>query len=263
MQESNNKLIKEIEVLQRSFNETANKLIVDINRHDKIMAQSDKRQKQQYDELLSKYEEVASLHAEIAETQKEIILTLGVIGEGRGGYEFGNHVKRVAKYSYILAKHYGLNEHDANMLKEASPMHDIGKVAIPDKILHKPSSLTTEEFTTMQTHTTIGKNMLSHSQRPLLKCAAIIAYEHHERYDGSGYPRGLSGNDIHIYGRITALADVFDALCSKRCYKDAWPDNEIFEYIKQQNAKQFDPVLVSIFFNNLDEILLAREELKD
>lgn len=115
----------------------------------------------------------------------------------------------------------------------------------------------------METHAFKGYSMLKHSNRALLQTAAIIAYEHHEKWDGSGYPRGLKGNDIHIYGRITALADVFDALGSKRCYKEAWPDDEVFDFIKEQRGKHFDPKLVDIFFENLNEFIAIRKTLVD
>ena len=115
----------------------------------------------------------------------------------------------------------------------------------------------------MNTHAQLGFDMLKHSNRELLKMASIVAYEHHEKWDGSGYPRGLSGEDIHIYGRITALADVFDALGSDRCYKKAWDDEKIFNLFKEERAKHFDPKLVDIFFEHLDEFLVIRDSLKD
>jgi PAS domain S-box-containing protein len=185
---------------------------------------------------------------EIEQIQKEIIFTMGSIGESRSE-ETGEHVKRVAEYSKLLALRYGLSEDEAEMIKQASPMHDIGKVAIADSILKKPGKLNDDERNIMNTHASLGYKMLSGSQRPLLKTAAIIAYEHHEKYDGSGYPRGLKGEEIHIYGRITALADVFDALGSKRCYKDAWENEAIFEFIYAQKGKHFDPEWVKSFLN--------------
>ncbi|MBO1928358.1 HD domain-containing protein [Thiomicrorhabdus sp. 6S2-11] len=115
----------------------------------------------------------------------------------------------------------------------------------------------------MNTHAELGYHMLRYSKRALLTCAAIIAYEHHERWDGQGYPQGLAGENIHIYGRITAIADVFDALVSKRCYKDVWPDEKVFAYFKEQRGKQFDPKLVDIFFENLDEIIAVRDAMQD
>ena len=187
---------------------------------------------------------------------------MGAIGESRSK-ETGNHVKRVAKYSKLLALYYGLNEKDAEMIHQASPMHDIGKVAIPDLVLNKPGSFTDAERIIMDTHVLIGYEMLKHSSRPLLKCAATIAYEHHEKYNGKGYPQALKGEKIHIYGRITALADVFDALGSERCYKKAWSDDRIFTLFKKERGEHFDPKLVDIFFEHLDEFLDIRESLRD
>jgi PAS domain S-box-containing protein len=195
---------------------------------------------------------------EIAEIQKEIILVLGSIGERRSR-ETGEHVQRVAVYARILATHCGLSSDEIEMLELASPMHDIGKVAIPDSILNKPGTLTTEEMEMIRTHTIEGYKLLSVSDRPLLKVAATIALEHHERWDGSGYPKGLKGEAISLYARITALADVFDALSFDRCYKKAWSDERIFDLIRKERGRQFDPRLVDIFFAHINEFLDARE----
>ena len=202
------------------------------------------------------------LEAEIEETQKEVVFTMGAIGESRSK-ETGNHVKRVAEYSKILALASGMNENEAELFKQASPMHDIGKIAIPDAILKKPGPFDVHERKIMNTHAELGYQMIKQSSRPLLKAAAIVAHEHHEKWDGSGYPRGLKGEEIHIYGRITALADVFDALGSDRVYKKAWPDEKIFKLIKEEAGQHFDPQLVDLFFKNLDKILEVREKFKD
>lgn len=206
--------------------------------------------------------QIESLNDEITNTQKEVIYTMGEIAETRSK-ETGNHVKRVAEYSKVLALKYGLDEKEAELLKLASPMHDIGKVGIPDSILNKPGKLTFDEFEIMKTHAQLGYDMLKYSSKPILKAASIVAYYHHEKYDGSGYPRGLKGEDIHIYGRITAIADVFDALGSDRVYKKAWEDERIFELFKEEKGKHFDPKLIDIFFENLDEIYKIRNMFKD
>jgi response regulator RpfG family c-di-GMP phosphodiesterase len=172
-------------------------------------------------------------------------------------------VKRVALYSELLAKFYELEDKEIQMLKEASPMHDIGKVAIPDAILNKPARFTPEEFGIMKNHSLLGYEMLQHSTRPLLKMASIIASQHHEKWDGTGYPKGLKGEEIHIYGRITALADVFDALGSYRVYKDAWSDEKIFQLFREERGKHFDPKLIDIFFDNVDKFLEIRDSLID
>jgi response regulator RpfG family c-di-GMP phosphodiesterase len=142
-------------------------------------------------------------------------------------------------------------------------MHDIGKVAIPDAILNKPGPFNQEERRIMNTHAQLGYEMLKMSNRPLLKMAATEAHEHHEKYNGTGYPQGLSGENIHIYGRITALADVFDALGSDRVYKKAWDDEKIFQLFKEERGEHFDPKLIDIFFEHLDEFLAIRDTFKD
>lgn len=206
--------------------------------------------------------ESSILRNELIETQKEMIETMGEIGESRS-QETGNHVKRVAKYSYILAKLAGIPDHQAELLKLASPMHDIGKVAIPDQILLKPGKLTKEEFETMKQHTSIGYHVFKHSQRELLRTAAIIAHEHHEKWDGTGYPNGIAGNEIHIFGRITAIADVFDALGSDRVYKKAWPLQRIIDHLTEQSGIHFDPVLLDLFLKNIDDFIYIRNKFSD
>ena len=206
--------------------------------------------------------EVCALNVEIEETQREVVFTMGAIGETRSK-ETGNHVKRVAEYSRIFALHYGLSEDEANLIKMASPMHDIGKVGIPDSILNKPGRLTPEEFECMQKHAELGYEMLRYSSRPILKAAATLAYEHHEKWNGKGYPQGLAEEGIHLYGRITAITDVFDALGSDRCYKKAWDDEKIFSLMKEERGEHFDPKLVDIFFEHLDEFLVVRDAYRD
>jgi len=204
----------------------------------------------------------AELTKEIDETQREVVFTMGAVGESRSK-ETGNHVKRVAEYSKLLALGYGLSEKESELLKQASPMHDIGKVAIADSILNKPGRFNASEREIMNSHAELGYNMIKDSQRPLLKAASIVAYEHHEKWNGTGYPQGLSGEDIHLYGRITAIADVFDALGSDRVYKKAWSDEKILNLFKEEKGKHFDPKLVDIFFNKLEEIFKIRDTFKD
>jgi response regulator RpfG family c-di-GMP phosphodiesterase len=206
--------------------------------------------------------EITALNREIEDTQREVVFTMGSIGESRSK-ETGNHVKRVAEYSRLLALYYGLSKEESEMLKQASPMHDIGKVAIPDAVLNKPGRFDEQERRIMDTHAALGYDMLKHSNRTLLQAAAIVAYEHHEKWNGSGYPRRLSGEDIHIYGRITALADVFDALGSDRVYKRVWDDEKIFALFKEERGEHFDPKLIDIFFEHLDEFIAIRETFKD
>ncbi len=138
------------------------------------------------------------------------------------------------------------------MLANAAPMHDIGKIAIPEEILNKPGKLTPEEFDIMKTHATAGYSLLCKSEKRMIVAAAEVAYGHHEKWDGTGYPRGLSGEDIPLYARIVAIADVFDALGNDRCYKKAWELPQILEFFKEQRGKHFDPRLMEIFLQNVD-----------
>jgi len=210
----------------------------------------------------SKTLESAMLQEEIEATQREVIFTMAEAGEGRSK-ETGNHVKRVAEYCRLFAVKYGLSTGETTLLKLGAPMHDIGKIAIPDAILLKPGKLTEEEWTVMKTHTTLGYGFLKFSKRRLLKSAAIIAHQHHEKWDGSGYPCGTSGEAIHIYGRICALADVFDALGSDRVYKKAWELDRVVSLFKAEREHQFDPDLVNVFLANLDDFVKIRETYKD
>lgn len=195
-----------------------------------------------------------ALREDIESTQREVLSTLGELGEWRSK-ETGDHVNRVALYSELLAKKYGCNEEDVKLLKMASPMHDIGKVIIPDEILLKPAKLTDEEFTIMKNHTTYGWEIFHKSNHALLQAAALIAHEHHEKWDGSGYPQGLKGLDIHTFGRITAIADVFDALSHERVYKKAWEMEKVLEFLQVESGKSFEPKLVDIFLDNINEII--------
>ena len=206
--------------------------------------------------------EIIHLHEEIETTQGELIYTLGAAAETRSR-ETGNHIRRVAYYSKQLAKLSGLDDVESEILFQASPMHDVGKLGIPDHVLKKPGKLTTEEWDIMRTHSELGYNILNASTRPILKAAATLAYEHHEKWNGSGYPRGLSGEEIHIYGRITAVADVFDALGSNRVYKKAWRIEDILKFFQEERGKHFDPNLIDLFLENLDSFLLIRDKFKD
>jgi len=202
------------------------------------------------------------LYQENIETQKELILMLGETIETRSDVT-ANHVRRVAEISYALAIHAGLSEEDAELLRFASPMHDVGKVGINDSVLLKPGQLTERETEEIKIHTTKGYNILRVSDKAIMKIAATVAYEHHERWDGKGYPRGLKGEEISLFGRITAMADVFDALGHKRCYKDAWTRNEILEYIIQERGGLFDPSLVDVFLEHQDDFFQISTKYPD
>lgn len=199
---------------------------------------------------------------EIEETQKEIVLTMGNICEFKS-LETGNHVKRVAQTSLLLAKLYGLNDRICHEIRWASVLHDMGKVVIPDEILNKPAKLTPQEYEIVKTHAEAGYKLLKHSTKKLLKCAATIAHEHHERWDGKGYPRGLSETQIDIKGRIVAVADVFDALINTRCYKNAWELAKVKEYFFENSAVQFDPKLVDLLLRNISTFTDIQEQNRD
>lgn len=202
------------------------------------------------------------LNEEIVATQREVVLTLGEVVETRSK-ETAHHVRRVAEYSRLLAFKTGLGEERAELLRMASPMHDVGKIGIPDAILFKPGKLTADEFALIKEHTTIGHAILKNSSRRILRTAATIALQHHEHWNGQGYPQGLCGEQTHVFGRITALADVFDALSSERAYKKAWPLDDILAYIRDQRERQFDPHLTDIFLTHVEDMLAIRAEYPD
>lgn len=202
------------------------------------------------------------LHQDIEETQREIVYLLGEAVETRSK-ETGNHVKRVAEISKLLALDYGLSDQEAETVRLASPMHDVGKIGIPDAILNKPGRHTPEEFEIMKTHAQLGYEMLKNSKRKILQAGMIIARDHHEKWDGSGYPNGRKGEDIHIYGRLVAVADVFDALGSDRCYKKAWPMDKIVALFKAERGRHFDPRLVDGLMGNLDKVVAIRDAYAD
>ncbi|MFC3034164.1 DUF3369 domain-containing protein [Pseudoalteromonas fenneropenaei] len=202
------------------------------------------------------------LRETVKESQKELSYILGEAVEKRSK-ETGSHVKRVAHYSELLAQLVGLNHYEAEIIKLASPLHDVGKISIPDRILNKPGRLDAEEWTIMQSHAQIGYEILRNSQNEILQCGANIAHQHHEKWDGSGYPQGLIGEQIDIVGRITALADVFDALGSDRCYKPAWPIDQIVSLIISEKGKHFDPILVELFIANIDKFIKIKEAYPD
>ena len=198
-------------------------------------------------------EEIDKKTAELVMREYEALHILSRLAEYRDP-ETGSHIARVAHYSKLLAREYGLSEKEQDILFFASPLHDIGKIGIQDDILLKPGRLDKDEYEIMKTHSTIGYEILKESKNPYLQAGAIIAMEHHEKYDGSGYFHGLKGEEIHIYGRITAIADVFDALTSERAYKKPWSFDEAYTFILNESGKHFDPKLVELFQKNIDKI---------
>jgi response regulator RpfG family c-di-GMP phosphodiesterase len=202
------------------------------------------------------------LHGDLEKSQHDLIVMLSEAIEKRSK-ETSNHVRRVGEYTRLLARLYGLNEEESDTLLLAAALHDVGKIAIPDAILAKPGKLTAEERAVMETHAEIGGQMLLGQDMPVLKAAMIIAAQHHERWDGMGYPHRLKGEDIHLYGRIGGLADVFDALGSHRCYKKAWPLEDVLQTLRDERGRHFEPVLVDLFLDNLDQFIVIRDRFED
>lgn len=215
-----------------------------------------------YDQQCELERMVRARTEELNQTRLQIIRNLGRASEFRDN-ETGRHVIRVSHYCRLLARAIGLSEEDSDLIFQASPMHDIGKIGIPDKILLKPARLDEEETRIMREHAVIGAEILGEYRSRLLDMARIIALTHHEKWDGSGYPHGLRQEDIPLAGRITALADVFDALTSERPYKSSWPVEDAVEYINREAGKHFDPHLVSMFNAALPQILEFRDEYSD
>ena len=192
------------------------------------------------------------LNREVRITQEELIRTLSEVVETRS-QEVSHHVDRVAAIAALLGKKLGLSDEDTELLRVASPMHDLGKIGIPDAILCKPGKFDAHELDVIRTHPDIGYAILKASSRPSLQAAATICHQHHEYWDGNGYPQRLKGEEIHIFGRIVALADVLDALTQERAYKKAWPMDRVIDYIREQRGTHFDPALVDLFMAHLDE----------
>lgn len=196
----------------------------------------------------------ARLAEELKKAYLDVIFRLSLAAEYRDD-NTASHLHRMSNYSALIAKKLRLPAEEVELIKHASPMHDIGKIGISDSILLKPGKLTQDEFNEMKKHTIIGAKILANGDTPLLKASEIIAQTHHEKFDGTGYPYQLKGDEIPLVGRIVALADVFDALTTKRCYKPAFPVDESLSIIRRESGKHFDPKIVYAFFFALDEIL--------
>ncbi len=206
--------------------------------------------------------EVREKTKEIAETQMEIIKKFSMAVEFKD-YATGKHIERVSRYAYVIGKEYGLDEDQCQLLMAAAPMHDIGKIGVPDYILKKPSKLNIEEFEAIQIHTELGGRLLDGAKGELLKIAKDIALQHHEKWNGKGYPRGLKGEEISIYARITSVADVFDALTTARPYKNSWINEKSIDWILSKKGEDFDEKVVEAFEKSLFTILEIQKELRD
>jgi len=202
------------------------------------------------------------LNREIIETQEDLIYRLSDVVESRSN-EAGNHIRRMSEVSYIIAKKLKLPEEECLLLKQAAPMHDIGKVATPDAILLKPGRLDDVEMGVMKEHAHIGYTIMKGSNRQILQTAAVISQQHHEKFNGEGYPQGLKGDEIHIMARIVAVADVFDALTHKRCYKEAWPIEKVISVMEESSGSHFDPAVLKALMDSLECALAINSKYKD
>jgi response regulator RpfG family c-di-GMP phosphodiesterase len=207
-------------------------------------------------------EQVKAATAELATRERETIITLSIAAERRNP-ETGAHLARMAQYCEIIARGVGLPVAEQELILAAAPLHDMGKIAVPDYILLKPGKLTAAEFTIMKQHTVVGYDILRQSHSNILKLAAEIALTHHEKFDGSGYPRELSGTRIPLAGRICAVSDVFDALTSSRPYKDAWSIDDAVAEVNRNSGHHFDPELVEVFNSVLPELLHVKAKFPD
>ena len=207
-------------------------------------------------------DEVNKATQKLLERERETIVRLSKAADSRDP-ETGAHISRMAHFSKLIASNLGLSKHDQQLILDASPMHDIGKVAIPDEILLKKGRLTPSEFDIMKKHAELGFQILKDSPSEILQAAAQIALAHHEKFDGSGYPRGLKGEDIPLFARICSVADVFDALTSARPYKTAWSDERAINLLHVGSGKHFDPRCVDAFLQDFSAIICIREQFVD
>ena len=214
------------------------------------------------DKALLLQNEVEAATFRLKESEYETLQMLGKSAEYKDP-ETNAHTQRVAHYCKLLARAYGLDESLQDIIFYASPFHDLGKIGIPDNILLKPGKLDDDEFSIMKNHAKIGYEILKGSKSKYLKAGGVIAYNHHEKYDGTGYPNKLQGENIPIFGRITAIADVFDALTSSRPYKKAWEIDDAFKLLIDEKGKHFDPILVDMFIQNKEEVITIFNRFKE
>jgi len=250
-----------------SITEQLNKYAEDLAKVYKTAKQNQKdfeaanRQLTKYaDDLNKTVSELKATYQELQEAYLDTVHRLALAAEHRDE-DTGDHIVRMSCYSALLAEKLGLPADEVQNIRFAAPMHDVGKIGTPDHILLKPGKLTDEEFELMKMHTTIGAKILGNSKAKILQVAEQIALSHHEKWNGKGYPRGLSGDKIPLVGRIVALADTFDALTSKRPYKDPYPVAIALEIIKKERGQHFDPDVVDVFLENIDEILKIKSEV--
>ena len=233
---------------------TENELLINVS--NSMSRSRLERETRDYEDRLR--EDVAARTAELRNSRRQTIRYLARAVELRDD-DTGGHIERIGESCAVIADALGLDRAVVELVREAAPMHDVGKIGIEDKILRKPGTLTLDERAEMQRHAELGRELLTGSGEELLDLAAEIAWTHHERFDGSGYPRGLAGNDIPLAGRIVAVADVFDALVSDRVYRPAFPVERAIEMVENAGGNHFDPEVVVAFRNELPQILELRE----
>ena len=216
--------------------------------------------KENYEQLANYSSQLENAHQELKYAYLDTINRLVAATEYKDE-DTGDHIVRISRYCTLIAQKMGLPEETVELIQYASPMHDIGKIGIPDHILLKPDRLTNEEFDIVKNHTTIGAAILEAARSEVLQMSREIALTHHEKYNGRGYPRGLSGNDIPVSGRIVAIADTFDALTSRRPYKDPYPIDVAVDIIHSEKGAHFDPAIADVFLDNIEEIREIRETI--
>jgi len=250
--------------LEASANDFLNKPVdkVEFQARVKNMLALRRAQVQLQDQAKWLAEEVRKATQELVASEHELIFRLSKAAEYRDP-ETGAHILRMSNYSKLIAKNLGLSEAEQELLLTAAPMHDIGKIGIPDQILLKPGRLDEQELKVMRKHAEYGAELLQHSTTLLTQTAEIVAASHHEKYDGSGYPKGLKGEDIPLYGRIVAVADVFDALTSVRPYKKAWSIEDAKQYVIENSGIHFDPKCVEAFLADWDAVLAINAKFQD
>ena len=215
------------------------------------------------DAVKQRTKELAEALALAQETEYEVSLRLGLASEYRD-MDTGMHIKRISQFSALLGRLWGMSKEEEQLLLYASPLHDIGKIGIPDAVLLKHGKLTEQEFGIIKEHTTIGSKMLEGGEKyPIIEAGRIIALQHHEKIDGSGYPRGLQGDGIHIFARIVAIVDVFDALASKRVYKEALPLDVTLKIMQEGRGTHFDAALLDLFMQNIELFLEIQKDFAD
>ncbi len=250
----------EVELLARIRNSVRVKLYYDGLEQQK--EQLERAVGERTAELAAAVAQLTQIQHDLRASQEETIYRLSRAAEFRDD-ETGQHLQRMSWYCHLIGSKIGLDERTCELLRIASPMHDVGKLGIPDRILLKPGRLTPEELVVMKTHAEIGYRILAGSTAGPLKMAATIAHTHHEKWDGNGYPRGLRGEEIPLAGRIAAIADVFDALTSARPYKPAWTLEAALELMRANAGSHFDPELTAVFLASIDEVLAIRERFAD